>query len=78
MTVFSYWPGVGYVASHGSPWDYDRRVPIIFYRPGLKPASPAAAADTVDILPTLASWVGLKLDPGSVDGVCRREVAACS
>ena len=70
-------PGVGYVASHGSPWDYDRRVPIIFWRPGMNPASPAAAADTVDILPTLASWVGLPIAAGSVDGRCRSEVAAC-
>ncbi|UUR08849.1 alkaline phosphatase family protein [Sphingomonas glaciei] len=70
-------PGVGYVASHGSPWDYDRRVPILFMAPGLRPAAPAAAADTVDILPTVASWVGLKLAPGSVDGRCRSEAATC-
>ena len=43
----------------------------------MKPASPATAADTLDILPTLASWVGLPLAEGSIDGVCRREVAAC-
>ena len=24
-----------YVATHGSPWDYDRRVPILFWRPGM-------------------------------------------
>lgn len=70
-------PGVGYVASHGSPWDYDRRVPIIFWRKGLKPASPTAAADTVDILPTVASWVGLPIAPGSIDGRCRSEAATC-
>ena len=23
----------GFVATHGSPWDYDRRVPILFWRP---------------------------------------------
>lgn len=70
-------PGVGYVASHGSPWDYDRRVPIIFWRKGLAPASPTAAADTVDILPTVASWVGLPIAPGSIDGRCRSEAATC-
>lgn len=70
-------PSTGYVAGHGSPWDYDRRVPIIFWRPGLKPASPSQAADTVDILPTLASWVGLPISRGSVDGRCRIEVARC-
>ncbi|GAA4018627.1 alkaline phosphatase PhoY [Sphingomonas swuensis] len=70
-------PGPGYTASHGTPHDYDRRVPIVFMAPGLAPAAPTGAADTVDILPTLASWVGLKLDQGSVDGTCRREAAAC-
>ncbi|NJC06014.1 putative AlkP superfamily pyrophosphatase or phosphodiesterase [Sphingomonas kaistensis] len=70
-------PGPGYVASHGTVWDYDRRVPILFMAPGVRPATPAAAADTVDILPTVASWIGLKLAPGSVDGVCRSEAASC-
>ncbi len=70
-------PGVGYVASHGSPWDYDRRVPIIFWRPGAKPAAPVAAADTVDILPTVASWIGLRIAPNSIDGKCRKEAATC-
>ena len=27
-----------YVATHGSPWDYDRRVPILFWRRGMAPA----------------------------------------
>jgi arylsulfatase A-like enzyme len=58
-------------------WDYDRRVPILFVAPGVKPATPAAAADTVDILPTVASWIGLPIRPGSVDGVCRSEAATC-
>ena len=70
-------PAPGYVASHGTPWDYDRRVPVIFIAPGLKPAAPVAAIDTVDILPTVARWVGLKLAPGSIDGTCRNEAARC-
>jgi hypothetical protein len=70
-------PAAGYVASHGTVWDYDRRVPVMFVAPGLRSAAPTAAVDTVDILPTVASWIGLKLAPGSVDGVCRSEAAAC-
>ena len=27
-------PGRGYVATHGSPWDYDRRVPLLFWQKG--------------------------------------------
>ena len=60
----------GSVTTHGSPYDYDRRVPILFWRPGFRGATVNAPADTVDIMPTLAALVGLPLAPGSVDGHC--------
>jgi predicted AlkP superfamily pyrophosphatase or phosphodiesterase len=58
------------VATHGSPWDYDRRVPILFWRPVRVGTTVDAPADTVDIMPTLAAMIGLPLAPGSVDGNC--------
>jgi arylsulfatase A-like enzyme len=58
------------VATHGSPWDHDRRVPILFWRPGYRGATVDAAVETVDIMPTLAALVGLPLAVGSVDGHC--------
>jgi predicted AlkP superfamily pyrophosphatase or phosphodiesterase len=67
-----------YVATHGSPWDYDRRVPIAFWRRGMMPASPSDAIETVDIMPTLAAMIGLPLASGSVDGKCLGEVAGKS
>ncbi|HEY0447395.1 MAG TPA: alkaline phosphatase family protein [Allosphingosinicella sp.] len=60
----------GYVATHGSPWDYDRRVPILFWRKGMRPWEQTQAVETVDILPTLAPMVGVRLPAGSVDGRC--------
>jgi hypothetical protein len=60
----------GSVTTHGSPYDYDRRVPILFWRPGFRGATVTASADTVDILPTLAALVELPLAAGSVDGHC--------
>ena len=42
-----------YVATHGSPWDYDRRVPILFWRPAMAAAARDEAVETVDIMPTL-------------------------
>ena len=60
----------GYVATHGSPWDYDRRVPILFWRKGIQPFEQPLAVETVDILPTLAPLIGLPLAPGSIDGRC--------
>jgi hypothetical protein len=60
----------GYVATHGSPWDYDRRVPILFWRKGMRGFEQAAAVETVDILPTLAPLIGLTVPAGTIDGRC--------
>lgn len=59
-----------YVATHGSPWDYDRRVPIIFWRSGMEASDRVEAVETVDIMPTLAAVVGLTIDPNGIDGHC--------
>lgn len=62
----------GTLSSHGSPWDYDRRVPIIFWRAGA-PGQPGQERfwpiRTVDIAPTLAPLVGAT-PSGPVDGRC--------
>jgi hypothetical protein len=60
----------GYVATHGSPWDYDRRVPILFWRKGMKPFEQSLAVETVDILPTLAAHIGVTIPAGTIDGRC--------
>ena len=63
-------PGPGYVATHGSPWDYDRRVPILFWRKGMTAFEQPSGVETVDIAPTLAALVGLKVPAGTFDGRC--------
>jgi hypothetical protein len=63
-------PSRGYVATHGSPWDYDRRVPILFWRRGLAPFEQPLPVETVDILPTLASIICVPIAAGSIDGRC--------
>ena len=60
----------GYVATHGSPWNYDRRVPVVFYRPGMTGFEQPLPVETVDILPTLAAQIGLPLEPTAIDGRC--------
>jgi predicted AlkP superfamily pyrophosphatase or phosphodiesterase len=68
----------GYVATHGSPWNYDRRVPILFWRAGMAGFDHAGGVETVDFAPTLANTIGLAV-PG-VDGKCldlTRGGAAC-
>ena len=67
-----------YVATHGSAWDYDRRVPILFWRHGMAPAPSEQVIETTDIMPTLAAWIGLPIVAGSIDGHCLAGVAPCS
>jgi hypothetical protein len=66
-----------YVATHGSPWDYDRRVPILFWRPGLSGHGIEQAVETTDIMPTLAAMIGVDVERGSIDGHCLDAAAAC-
>lgn len=63
-------PGRGYVATHGSAWDYDRRVPIIFWRPNMRAMARDDAIETVDIMPTLAAMLLLPIDKLKIDGKC--------
>ncbi len=66
-------PVGGAVATHGSPWGYDRRVPILFWRKSLSPFEQPLGVETVDILPTLAAEIGLPLPAiaqGGPDGRC--------
>ena len=62
-------PGA-YIATHGSAWDYDRRVPMLFYRRGVPGFEQPAPVETVDIAPTLAAILGLRLPDGTFDGRC--------
>ena len=60
----------GYTATHGSPWDYDRRVPLLFWRRGLTGFEQPQPVDTVDIAPTFAALIGLVVPAGDFDGHC--------
>ncbi len=63
-------PTRGYVATHGSFWDYDRRVPILFWRQGMAGFEQPLGVETVDIMPTLASLIGVAVPSGEIDGRC--------
>ena len=48
-----------YYFMHGSPWDYDVRIPILFYgAPFVKGGSYAAPAKQQDIAPTIGAMIG--------------------
>jgi predicted AlkP superfamily pyrophosphatase or phosphodiesterase len=59
LTPGSLW-GSLLVASHGSPYDYDSNVPVIFYGPGIAKSRRTEFVRTVDIAPTLAQLLGVK------------------
>ena len=57
LTPYSYW--YRSVATHGSPYDLDAHVPIMFYGAPFKPGRYTQFARTVDMGPTLAKVVGV-------------------
>jgi hypothetical protein len=61
---------MGSVATHGSPWDMDRRVPILFWRKGMQHFEQPLGVETVDILPSLAALIGLPVARSEIDGRC--------
>jgi predicted AlkP superfamily pyrophosphatase or phosphodiesterase len=53
--------------SHGTPYLYDRAVPLVFFGPGVAPGVVRGRASTVDIAPTLAQVLGVA-PPPELDG----------
>ena len=47
--------------SHGTPYGYDQRVPVLFYGAGIRPGRYLGAASPADIAPTLAYLTGITL-----------------
>jgi predicted AlkP superfamily pyrophosphatase or phosphodiesterase len=58
LTRYSYWYRA--TATHGSPYDQDAHVPIIFSGPWVKPGRYTEFARTVDMAPTLAQMIGVR------------------
>ena len=56
------------LAGHGSPFEYDRRVPIIFWWPGATGEERFLPIRTIDIAPTLAHVIGVPAP--KVEGRC--------
>lgn len=52
-----------YGTGHGTPWNYDQHVPIIFMGFGIKPGEYHGLVTPADIAPTLASLCGITLAP---------------
>jgi len=63
----------GLATNHQSPYDYDRRVPLILSGPGIRPGVYAEPVAIVDIAPTLAHMLGLTA-PNALEGIILEHV----
>jgi len=54
-------PYDGKGSSHGTPWEYDTHVPLVFWGGGVGAREVTAASTPYDLAPTMAAWLGLGL-----------------
>lgn len=59
--------------NHGTPYDYDAHVPMIFLRPGQESETVSRPVRTVDVAPTIAEILGVTF-PAAVNGVSLAEL----
>ncbi len=57
----------GFGTTHGSPYDYDTQVPLLFMGEGVKAAIHQTKVETADAAPTLADLLGIN-KPDDLDG----------
>jgi predicted AlkP superfamily pyrophosphatase or phosphodiesterase len=57
--------GLTVASTHGSPWQYDTYVPIVFAGAGLTAKTVNRKVHTIDIAPTLSAYLGIKPPSGS-------------
>ncbi len=71
LNEFNYYLGVRY-ATHGTPWNLDAWVPVIFWGTPFQPGKYDAWARVVDMAPTLADLLGIQ-PMEKLDGVVLRQ-----
>lgn len=64
-----YWFPYQIVATHGTPYGYDRHVPMVFLGPQFRPGRYTATSSPADVAPTMARLVGVTL--AAADGTAR-------
>jgi predicted AlkP superfamily pyrophosphatase or phosphodiesterase len=70
-----YWIRASSGTTHGSPYDYDAHVPLIFMGPGVKPGRYDGQVAINDLAPTLAKLTGLRAPKASAGRVLGEIVA---
>lgn len=63
------------VATHGSPWEYDREVPLFFLGRGVRPGEFESVADVRDLAATLLALAGEPAAPSMSGQVLQQAIA---
>jgi predicted AlkP superfamily pyrophosphatase or phosphodiesterase len=61
--------GLTVASTHGSPWQYDTYVPIVFAGAGLEAKKVSRKVYTIDIAPSLSAFIDIKPPSGAVGNV---------
>lgn len=70
------WPGMERKGTdHGSPWNYDTHIPVIFFGKGVQQGEVTRPTTITDIAPTVCAIVGMAL-PDAASGTIVTEVLA--
>jgi len=68
VTVFPALPGL-ILEGHSAPYEFDRRVPLLLWEPGMPAEERSYPVRVVDLAPTLARLIGIE-PPRDIDGRC--------
>tara|TARA_R110002049_G_scaffold85550_5_gene217451 strand:+ start:5501 stop:7204 length:1704 start_codon:yes stop_codon:yes gene_type:complete len=66
--------GLTVASTHGSPWNYDSHVPLVFAGAHLQPRTVERRVETVDVAVTLAAYMGIKPPSGAAGQVLEEVV----
>ena len=65
----AYWMGAATGTTHGTPYDYDSHVPMLFWGSGIKAGRYNGQVSPTDIAPTMATLLEIETPSGSVGRV---------
>jgi arylsulfatase A-like enzyme len=64
-----FWIRGGYGTTHGTPYNYDSHIPLIFMGNGIRPGRYYRSAALNDVAPTLSAILDIEIPSGSVGRV---------
>ncbi|MCX6621085.1 MAG: alkaline phosphatase family protein [Acidobacteria bacterium] len=78
ILVEPYWIHGSSGTTHGSPYNYDTHIPLVFMGPGIRPGRYYRAAALNDLAPTVAAMLDIEIPSGSVGRVLDEAIDAAA